>query len=159
MAVSNALDPTFELVNAKKRIISATTEGATRTLKPAESGAVILLDRAAGIVITLPAPTANAAIVYDFIVKTSVTSNAYTISTDAATTFLVGSVLNDDTDTADAVAWFCTTSAGTTVTLSANGSTKGGLVGSRYRLSSYDATHWLVEGVNKGSGDVTTPFA
>lgn len=159
MALSNKLNPVFETTNAKKKIISATTEGSTRSLHQAESGSLIVLDRAAGIVITLPAPNKQVGIYYDFIAKTSVSSNAYKIITNSSSVYVLGSVLSIDTDTSNTIAAFVSGSTGTAVAISMNGTTTGGLVGSRYRATSIDATHWLIEGVNYGSASVSTPFA
>lgn len=131
-------------------------ESATKTLTVEESGSVVFLNRAAGITVTLPTPQAG--VTYEFYVGTSVTSNAYKIITDAATTFLVGSVTNVDTDTSNAVAVF--TADGTAhVALDMNGTTKGGLRGSYFKLTCISSTRWLITGTNLGSGIVATPFA
>lgn len=164
MATPNGLNPTFDQINAKKPIISATTldtttitVGSASYLHPAESGSLVLLDGSSGgTIMILPDPeSANAGIVYDFIVTTS---GAYKIVTDSASTYLVGSVLSVDTDTGNGIAMFCT-AGGTEVALTVNGTTTGGLAGSRYRVTSTSATSWLIEGVNYGSGTVDRPFA
>ena len=156
MAVPNALDPTFELVNAKQRIISATTEGATRTLRPSESGSLILLDRGAGIVITLPAPTATAGIWYDFITTANHSPNTVQIITSSGSIYIVGGIQNVDTDSADADDWFTTGSSA--VSIDFNGSTRGAMIGSNFSLTSYSATRWVVDGIINASGTVSGPF-
>lgn len=128
--------------------------GATRTLLEEESGSLILLDRAAGIVVTLP--PVSVGYVFDFIVTVSVTTNAYKIITSAGTIFLVGQVLSNDTDTSGAAVFFAFNGS-THIAYSADGITKGGLIGTRLRFTCITATLWLVEGVNNGSGTVATP--
>ena len=60
------------------------SQGSTRTLLAEESGALCVFDRAAGIVFTLPAPVEG--MQFDFVVKTSITSNAAKIITNAELT-------------------------------------------------------------------------
>lgn len=130
--------------------------GATRTLLEDESGSLILLDRAAGIVITLPAPEVG--LHYEFIATVSVTSNSYKIITDAGTTLLIGQVLSNDTDTSGAAVFFAANGS-THIAITMGGSTTGGLIGTIIRLTCVSATQWYVEAINNGSGSVATPFA
>lgn len=128
--------------------------GATRTLKADESGALCLLDRAAGVVYTLPTPVAG--MQFEFEATVAVTSNAYTVQTSAATEFVLGSV----TAGSLAAAMDVFQADGTAhVKISANGSTTGGLVGERYVLTAINSTQWLIHGVTVGSGTLATPFA
>lgn len=157
MAVSSGKRPLFETVNTKKPVISGL--GATRTLSVDETGSTVLLDRAAGIVITLP--LAVPGLQYDFKVTTSVTSNAYKIITGAATELLIGGYTNVDTDTSNAVAVF--TANGSThisVNMTAAGSNaQGGLAGTSLRFTCLSTTRWAVEGIVLGGGTVATAFA
>jgi hypothetical protein len=132
--------------------------GATRTLAPEESGALCLFDRAAGVVYTLPAPSLQTVgLTYDFLVTTSVTSNAHKIITDAATTFLVGAVTMVTIATASPAGF---SANGTTIrALSAAGTTTGGLIGETYKVTCISATQWAITGVCVGSGVIATPFA
>lgn len=130
--------------------------GATRTLLADESGALCLLDRAAGVVYTLPAPVAG--MQFEFLASVAVTSNAYKVITDAATTFLVGGAIMGDVTIATSGDYF--EADGTTiVALSANGSTTGGLLGERYTVTAISSTQWAIEGVLHGAGTLATPFA
>lgn len=133
------------------------TEGATRTLHPSESGALVLLDRQAGAVITLPAPTANAGIFYDFAVPTtSYGSTTVQVITSSGSIYLLGGLLNIDTDSADADDWVtCGSSA---VSIDFNGSTRGAQTGTNFRVTSVSASRWVVNGVVTASGTVTGPF-
>lgn len=154
MAINPGSKAILDVVGGAQPVISGL--GATRTLNANESGSIVALDRAAGIVVTLPAPKVGA--FYDFVATTSVTSNAYKIITDAGTTFLIGSLVNVDTDTSNAVAAW-TADGSTHVAVNMNGTTTGGLRGTRMRLTCVSSTQWVVDGVDHGSGTVATPFA
>lgn len=128
---------------------------ATRTLLSDESGATCLFDRAAGVVYTLPAPVIG--MEFEFITTVSVTSNSHKIITDAATTFLLGNV-SGNTGTAGAGNSFAFNGS-THVACTSNGSTTGGLIGSRIKVRALSSTQWLIEGLIVGSGVLATPAA
>jgi len=130
--------------------------GATRTLTTRESGSLILLDRSAGITITLPAPVVG--LYYDFVASvTVVASGVYKFSTATqGTDFFVGPIISDDSDSGEALVGFSCN--GTTHdNVSMNGGTTGGLVGSFYRVKAISSTLWHIEGTDIGSGSVATP--
>lgn len=129
---------------------------ATRTLLPGESGALCLLDRAAGVVYTLPTPVAG--MEFEFLATVAVTSNAHKVITSAATEFLVGGAIMGDVTIATSGDYF--EADGTTIrAISANGSTTGGLLGERYKVTAISSTQWAIEGVLHGAGVLATPFA
>lgn len=130
--------------------------GATVSLKTADANAINLFDRAAGIIYTLPATTVGA--VFTFMATVSVTSNNYKVITGTATELLIGSVLSEDTDSGD-VAVFFPANGSTHIAVTMNGSTTGGLKGTRLTFTCLSTTLWMVDGVNAGSGTVATPFA
>ena len=154
MALSQGKRPLFETVNAKVPVISG--QGATRTLSVDETGSTCLFDRAAGIVYTLP--LAVPGLVYDFVVTTTITSNAAKVITGAGTELLIGGYMNVDTDTSNAVAAF-TGNGSTHVAVSMNGTTTGGILGTKLRFTCLSTTRWMVEGIVQGSGIVATAFA
>ena len=154
MALSQGKRPLFETVNAKVPVISG--QGATRTLSVDETGSTCLFDRAAGIVYTLP--LAVPGLVYDFVVTTTITSNAAKVITGAGTELLIGGYTNVDTDTSNAVAAF-TGNGSTHVSVSMNGTTTGGILGTKLRFTCLSTTRWMVEGIVQGSGTVATAFA
>lgn len=130
--------------------------GATRTLLGEESGALCVFDVASGVVYTLPTPVEG--MWFEFIVTVSVTSNAHKIVTAAATQFLVGKVIMGDVTVAQSGDVF--TADGTTIrALSADGATKGGLIGETYKVVAISATQWAIDGVCHGAGTLATPFA
>lgn len=147
-------DLVLDKVRAKKNVISG--QGATRSLNENESGSVALFDRAAGIVYTLP--TAKPGTHFDFVVTTTVTSNAAKVITAAGTELLIGGYTNVDTDTSNAVAAF-TANGSTHVAVSMNGTTTGAVAGTRLRFTCLSATRWEVEGIVLGTGVVATAFA
>ena len=154
MALSQGKRPLFETINTKVPVISG--QGATRTLSVDESGSTCLFDRAAGIVYTLP--LAVPGLVYDFVITTTITSNAAKIITGAGTELLIGGYVNVDTDTSNAVAAF-TGNGSTHVAVSMNGTTTGGILGTKLRFTCLSTTRWFVEGIVQGSGIVATAFA
>lgn len=150
-------DLVVDKIRAKKNVISGL--GATRSLNENESGSTVLLDRAAGIVLTLP--TAKPGINFDFIVTTSVTSNSYKVITAAGTELLIGAYTNVDTDTSNAVAVFSgngSTHIAVTMAAASSNST-GGLAGTKLRFTCLSSTRWEVEGIVLGAGTVATAFA
>lgn len=129
--------------------------GATVALTAAQSGSICLFDRAAGIAYTLPAPSVG--LCFTFITTVTRTSNAESIATDVAGTKLLGNVLNTiDTGTSNIA---CFGNGTSHVTLSMNGTTTGGILGSQLLFTCVSATIWNVTGIINGSGSIATPFA
>lgn len=143
-----------DVLEARKGIISG--QGATRSLNVNESGSLCLFDRAAGIVYTLP--TAVPGTYFDFLVTTTITSNAAKVITGAGTELLIGALMNVDTDTSNAVAAW-TGNGSTHVAVSMNGTTTGAVAGTKLRFTCLSSTRWMVEGNVLGTGTVATPFA
>lgn len=153
-AVSFAVAPT-----GPKQASVISGSGATVGLTAAQSGSTVLMDRAAGIVFTLPAPVAGMA--FDFYVSVSVTTNSYKVITDTGTTLLCGTLVNVDTDSSNAVAaWNGNGSSHIAVTMAAASSNStGGLQGTNLNFKALSTTLWAVEGFVQGAGTVATPFA
>lgn len=131
--------------------------GATVTLTKDQSGSAVLFDRAAGIVFTLPANTPG--MVFDFFVTVTITGGAAKVITAAGTELLVGTIINTDTDTSDAVASWKSLVATSNIAVSMNGSTTGGIKGDWLRFTCLNTTTWNVSGFTLGTGAVATPFA
>ena len=129
--------------------------GATRTLAPEESGALCLFDSAAGVVYTLPAPQVG--MQFEFLTKTTITSNSAKVLTDAATTFMVGAaaLLNNAAATGEAFSANGTTHR----SVNGNGTTTGGIIGDRIRVTAISSTLWAVDAVMVQSGTAASPFA
>jgi len=136
--------------------------GATVTLTTQQSGSLILMDRAAGITFTLPTATANSVGMYfDFVVTTSVTSNAYKVITGVGTQLLIGGYTSVDTDSTNAAAIF-TGNGSTHVSINmtaASTNAAGGLQGTKLRFTCLSTTRWMVEGIVMCAGTPVTAFA
>lgn len=139
-------------MNQRAELISG--QGATVNLTQAQSGAICLFDRAAGIIYTLPPPVLG--LYYDFITTVSITTNNATVATFAATQFMLGQVVNAVAAGTNTIFFADGTS---TVKIQSNGTTSGGLIGSSYRVTCVSLTVWEVSGIVKGSGTIVTPFA
>lgn len=153
MALPRATDGNFTTSEHTNVIQSV---GATRKLKANESGSLCLFDRAAGIVYTLPTPIVG--MTFEFLVTVAVTSNAHKVITSAATEFLLGGVIMGDVTVAQSGDYF-EADGSTHVAISAGGSTTGGLLGERYKLTAISTTQWVIHGVCHGAGTLATPFA
>lgn len=129
--------------------------GATRTLLKEESGSLCLLDRAAGVVYTLPA--AEEGLEFEFMATVAVTSNAYKTIT-ASGDFLLGAVMIGSLTVAESGDVF-QADGSTIVAISEDGATKGGLVGGTYKVRAISSSQWVITGVTVGAGTLATPFA
>lgn len=137
-------------------VIIKHTTGSTLTLTAAQSGATIILAKADGVVITLPASSVGLS--YDFTVLTSVTSNLYKISTATQGTEFFDGTYNSLQDAAVASAVF--TGDGTTHdNFNMGGATTGGLVGTQINITCTAANLWTVSGNVRGSGSEATSFS
>lgn len=131
---------------------------ATKTITQADTGTLYILDRAAGIAMTVPSDP-NDATWYEFEVKTDVTSNAYsiTLTNGSGTELLAGFLFGKKASTADERFLPDLTND---VVISMSGTTTGGLRGTSFRMV-YDKPNvrWYVSGQFYGSGTLATPFS
>lgn len=125
-------------------------------LKPEDSGSLCLFDAADGVIYTLPAPVVG--MQFDFLVTVAGTSNAYSIDTDAATTFIGGGVGSFSTTVAEGGDSFAADIAAT-VSIDLDSDVTGRLVGTHLTLTCTSATTWVVSGNIHGVGTLATPFA
>lgn len=131
--------------------------GATLTLTKSQSGSAVLFDRAAGIVFTLPANTPG--MYFDFFVTVTITGGAAKVITASGTELLVGTIINTDTDSSDAIASWKSLVATGNIAVSMNGTTTGGIKGDWLRFTCLNTTTWNVQGLTLGTSTVATPFA
>ena len=132
--------------------------GTARTLLRSESGALCLLGTAAGQAYTLPAVNArDVGMYFDFMANITGTGT-YSITTDAATTFLVGAVDYSSTAVAEGGDTFVADGVATTTNYTADSDVTGRLVGTALRLTAISATQWTISGNMMGVGTGTTPF-
>lgn len=117
------------------------------------NGPVVRLSAAAGLTVTLPA-AAGTGDVYEFLVITTVTSNSYIIQVANATDSFYGGV-SISTDIAGVSE--LAVSGDDTITM--NGSTTGGVLGSWVRLKDAGAGYWMLEGFICSTGTEATVFS
>lgn len=131
--------------------------GATAGLTAAQSGSYVLMDRAAGIVFTLPAPVAG--LNFTFLTTVTVTSNTYKVITDAGTTFAAGSLLGSSDNLASKSFIGNGTSHIATIMNSASSNATGGIIGSVQEWRCVSGTLWVVTGTLVASSTPTTPWS
>ena len=147
-------------ITYKRNVV--TTGGVFATpivLTAAQSGSIILLDTIAGLQFTLPAiAAADIGIWYQFVCTASVTSNSYKIVA-ATGDFLNGGVWIADFNTASTGAYFA--ADGTShLTMTMDGTTKGGKIGTVVEVTAINATGWYVAAPQYfGDGVLATPFS
>ena len=125
--------------------VDATTHG----------GKIVTLSRAAGITVTLPAATGSG-IVYRFYVAIAVTTNNDIIKVANASDTMVGTVLST---LAAGGTTFGETAGGTDDTITMNGTTTGGLIGSYVELTDWATNVWYVYGSLAGSGTLASSLS
>ena len=127
---------------------------ATYSVESTQSGAVFTLNRAAGIVVTLP--TAAAGLHYTFIVGTTFTG-AGQINTDNASDLFPGFAQLFDPATAGDTNTFIP-DASDDDTIDLGSAAQGWLVGGIIRLKATTAAVWHCEAFLHGDGTLATPF-
>ena len=121
-----------------------------------QSGALCLFDAADGVIYTLPAPAVG--LQFDFLITVAGSSNAYSIDTDAATTFIGGGVAAVSTTVAEGGDSFSATIS-STVSCDFDSAVTGRLVGTAVTLTCLSSTTWGISGTIHGVGTLATPFA
>lgn len=116
-------------------------------------GKVVALSAAAGLTVTLPAATGTGA-TFEIVVATTVTSNSYIIRVASSSDVMMGTI-GIATDIAGVTCPTTTTSD----TITMNGSTTGGILGSRIVLTDVASGKWAVSGALVSSGVEATPFS
>lgn len=133
---------------------AVTITSATLTVTAdAYAGNRIILNRAAGIAVTLPAATGTG-ISYEFIMLVDA-SGAHTIKVANATDVMMGVAYLGN----DAAGASCFYTADTSDTISLNGSTTGGYKGARIIVDDIAAGFWAVNVLSEASGTEATPFS
>lgn len=135
---------------------ATTAAGSTKTLVAADAKTVILLDTAAGSVVTLPAATGTG-LEFEFVTSVIATSNSHIVKVANSTDVMTGALVV--VDNADGTATtFGTVAASDTITL--NRTTTGSVkIGERFFLKDVKAGYWSVRGVVIATGSEATPFS
>jgi hypothetical protein len=116
---------------------------------------VLNLSAAAGLTITLPA-SAGTGDMYRFFVLTTVTSNNDIIKVANSTDVIQGTVDMGSSGTVVGIVAGTTT---TSDTITMNGTTTGGIIGSYIELTDASTGFWQLSGGLVFSGTVATPFS
>jgi hypothetical protein len=145
--------PSLSLARGKAREIIELAAAAT--LLPAQSHALVLMDAAAGFTITLPTPTlATIGMEFEFLQTVTQTSGTQKITAGTGI-FLLGEVLTYTTATASPAGFAFDGS--THIAYTSNGTTTGGIIGTRLLFTALSATVWSITGTVVGSGTIATP--
>ena len=137
------------------RVALTTASAASTTLTADDCGKIIIFNKADGASVSLPSSPAVAGAGWNatFIVTAAVTSNAYEISATDGDYFQGGVIGISSGAAADAFVAGASDDA-----ISMNGTTTGGLEGTRITIYS-DGSTWHVNGTLSCSGTPATPFA
>ena len=134
-----------------------TLTSATLTLTEKDAGKTIITDIAATQTITLPAATGTGN-VFRFLIGVTATGDKVIQVANSTDEFL-GSVLSIDTDTGDAAVGFAALDADGFDTITLNGTTTGGIMGTEVVITDILAGKFAVKTLSIGSGIVATPFS
>ena len=151
---------TYAKLDNKLNSVSITT--ATRTLLASESGTLFRFNRAAGIVVTLPAATtANIGLKYSFLIETLPTG-VHAINTASTSDLYLGHlVIHDSTDptaSADVETLMAVADGTDDDSIDLGQVEQGWLVGGRIELEYIAANRIFVNGTLAGEGTLATPF-
>ena len=150
---SGPVTSTAGFISGSDSLVSATA--ATLTVTSAlHSGRTVLLDRAAGQAVTLPAATGSGN-TYKFFVVTTTTSNSTTIKVVGDDVMAGAAIVANDSDASASI--FETAATSDTITF--NGSTTGGIKGATVELQDVAADLWSVRIVGAATGSEATPFS
>jgi len=139
--------------DASARMVAVTA--ATLTITEAtHDGKVILLNRAGGIAVTLPAATGNGTTLR-FVLQVAVTTPSTTIKVVGDDTMIGGAYVRSD----GAAAVLAYAASGTDDTVTLDGTTTGGLAGDSVTLIDVAADLWYVLAMTKATGTEATPFS
>ena len=115
----------------------------------------IVLSRAAGIAVTLPASTGSGA-KYEFFVRNTITSNTTTIKVANVTDVMNGNAIQSQDGGATVQMW---EAAAADDTITFNGTTTGGISGDYVELTDISAGFWAVKVISAATGVEATPFS
>lgn len=147
MAVADSLSGESKLVNVVDSSVTLT--------KAKHSGKIVVLNRAAGVTVTLPA-TAGEGDVYTIVVGTTVTSNNDIVKVANTSDSFLGRafVCKDGGSSVDG---FEVVSGDDTITL--NGGTTGGYAGDYIQLIDIGSNKFLVNALTQATASEATPFS
>lgn len=134
-----------------------TAAGATLAVTAAMAGSTILLNTAAGSVVTLPAATGTGRI-YRFVVTTTTTSGAHKILAASSSDFLNGILTGENAGTAKCFASAAATNHSLQMPFSGS-QPSGGFIGDWFEIIDVATNLWQVMGMYQAGTTPTTPFS
>lgn len=155
-AVTATADELNRAADVSTRVVNCTASTLAVT-EALHDGKVVVLDRAAGIAVTLP--VASAGLQFEFFVKTTF-SGAASIKSVAGADIMIGhAIMGNNTD--NSVVNWQSVAADTsdTIDLLGTGNSTGGMAGQRIRISGLAANLWYVEIIGDAAGTEASPFA
>tara|TARA_R110000868_G_scaffold82923_2_gene233974 strand:+ start:115 stop:597 length:483 start_codon:yes stop_codon:yes gene_type:complete len=149
-----------DTVSAKRPVVSGSGTSSTYILNETQSGSIVLLDKVGGATYTLP--TAKPGIVYHFVSSANLTSGSYKITATAATSsYVIVGNLTSQIDSLTSGSMFIAGQNGviTPQSVTLNGASTGGRIGSYITVSALSSSTWHVSGLLVGTTTQSTPFA
>lgn len=147
--INRAADTSTRVVNVTTATLSVT--------EALHDGKVLVLDRAAGIAVTLPTPAAGMR--FEFLVKTTFTGAASIKSSSGAHIMIGHALMGNDTDNTVVLWQSVAASTNDTIDLFGTANSTGGIAGQRIVVTGVSATEWHVEITGDAAGIEATPFA
>lgn len=156
MGTTNFSDLAYDTVSGG----GVTAAGSTKTLTAADHGGrTILLDTAAGSVVTLPAASGSG-VKFRFLVSVIATSNSHKVQVANASDTMTGMVLAVSDDAGFPVKGYTADATAGADTITLNRTTTGSTVKGEWILvEDYAANKWAVSGVIASTGTEATPFS
>lgn len=144
------------IVNSGSLQTTTQAAGATYTVTSADAGKTILLDTAAGSVVTLPAASGTGNI-YRFVVSTTATSNSHIVKVANTSDTFKGLVFSVSDGSDNAVGWIAQS---TSDTITLNRTTTGtAAVGEYIEVQDIATNVFSVRGFTASTGVEATPFS
>lgn len=156
MGTTNFSDIAYDTLSAG----GVTAAGATKTLTAADHGGrTILLDTAAGSVVTLPAATGSG-VKFKFLVSVIATSNSHIVKVANANDTMTGMLMSVSDDAGFPVKGYTADATAGADTITLNRTTTGSTVkGEWVHVEDYAANKWAVTGIVAATGTEATPFS
>lgn len=132
---------------------------AAKTLLKSDMNRIYVLNNAAAFAVNLPAiSNADAGLWAEFWIQTTVTSVGSTIVAQTGDLLEGFLFLSKATDYVVNMAYFAADESND-LTITQNGTTTGGLIGSKVRVQANNNGYWTVSGIVLGSSTLATPFS
>ena len=137
--------------------ITPVAAGAALTLTAAKGCLTVLLNTAAGSVVTLPAATGSG-LTYKFVVSTTTTSGAHKILAASSSDFINGLAVGENANTCKAFASAAATNHSIQMPFSGS-QPSGGFIGDWFEITDIAANLWQANGLYQAGTTPTTPFS